>query len=179
VVSASGGPARHDLRELPDIGEETPSMTRSAIFGLLVVLPLAVHAQDKDAKSLAQQILDKGAELYDTKDATAMAATYTEDARILWLEKDNDTARYKTSVKEGRADIEGIYRDLFKDTTEKTTSRNVVEFARFLAPDLMVIHGTFQPNVANQGKYPFVQVRVKQGDKWLMKSLQLILIAQD
>lgn len=154
-------------------------MTRIAILGLFIALPLAVQAQDKDAKTLAQQVLDKGAELYDTRDAAAMAATYTEDARLIWLEKDNDTGRYKTSAKEGRADIEGIYRDMFKDSTEKTTSRNVVEFARFLAPDLMVIHGTFQPNVANQGKYPFVQVRVKQGDKWLMKSLQVVLIAQD
>jgi hypothetical protein len=43
----------------------------------------------------------------------------------------------------------------------------------------MVIHGVFQPNVDKQGKFPFVQMRLKQGEKWVIKNLQLYVISQD
>jgi ketosteroid isomerase-like protein len=152
-------------------------MKRFAILALTVVFPYTVMAQEKDAKSLAQEILDKGSALFDTRDAAAMAATYTEDAQLLWVDKDSSTGEIKVSVKD-RAEIESLYRDLFKDAKEKTTSKNTVEFARFVAPDLMVIHGIFQLDVSKPGKFPFVQLRVKQGDKWLMKNLQLYVIEQ-
>jgi hypothetical protein len=153
-------------------------MKRFASFALMFVLPLTVVAQEKDAKTLAQEILDKGSALFDTRDAAAMVATYTEDAQLLWVDKDSSTGEIKVSVK-NRAEIESLYRDIYKDAKEKTTSKNTVEFARFVAPDLMVIHGVFQPDVAKQGKFPFVQMRVKQGDKWLMKNLQLYVFSQD
>jgi hypothetical protein len=148
---------------------------------LLIVLavPVTARADDKDAKKVAQATLDKGAALYDARDAAALAATYAEDAQVHWIDKDNSTGELKDSVKNGRAEVESMYRDLFKGNDEKTTSRNTVEYARFVAPDLLVIHGVFQPNVDKEGKYPFVQVRVKQGEKWLMKSLQLFAISQD
>ena len=88
-----------------------------------------------------------------------MAATYTEDAQLLWIDKDNSTGEIKLSVKKDRAEIESLYHDLFKDAKEKTTSKNTVEFARFVGADLMVIHGVFQPNVDKDGKFPFVQTR--------------------
>jgi hypothetical protein len=154
-------------------------MKRLMIFGLMFVVPFPLMAQEKDAKAVAQDVLDKGAALFDTRDATAMAATYTEDAQLFWIDKDSSTGEIKIDVKKDRAEIESLYRDLFKDAKEKTTSKNTVEFARFVTPDLMVIHGVFQPDVAKQGKFPFVQMRVKVGDKWLMKSLQLFVISQD
>src|SRR5947209_16148583 len=60
---------------------------------LLVVLalPFSARADDKDAKKLAQQTLDKGASLFDARDAAALAATYTEDAQVHWIDKDNST----------------------------------------------------------------------------------------
>jgi hypothetical protein len=156
-------------------------MRRYTILALAIVLavPLTVRAQESDAKKLAQEILDKGAALFDTHDATAMAATYTDDAQLELVEKDNSTAEVKITVKKDRPEIETFYRDVFKDAKEKTTSRNTVEFARFVAPDIMIIEGLFQPDVAKEGKYPFVQLRAKQAEKWVIKSLQFYLISQE
>ncbi|MFI5460020.1 MAG: hypothetical protein ACHRXM_31765 [Isosphaerales bacterium] len=147
------------------------------VLALVFALPFSAKAQEKDAKTLAQEILDKGAALFDTRDATAMAATYTEDAQIQSIAKDDSTGEIKVEVKKGRSEIESTYRDVFKDAKEKTTSKNTVEFARFVTPDMMIVQGVFQPNVADKGKFPFVQLRVKQGDKWFMKNLQIFLIS--
>jgi hypothetical protein len=153
-------------------------MKRLAALVIMLVLPMAVRADDKDAKAAAQALLDKGAALFDTRDAAAMAATYTEDAQILWFDKDSSTGEIKLSLKKERAEIEALYHDLFKDAKEKTTSKNTVEFARLITPDLMVIHGVFQPNVDKPDKFPFVQTRVKVGDKWLMKVLELYVFGE-
>ncbi|MGO9469508.1 MAG: hypothetical protein ACLQVF_35795 [Isosphaeraceae bacterium] len=154
-------------------------MRSLAIFTLLIALPMGAKAQEEKAKDVAQDLLNKGSALFDTHDAAAMAATYTEDAQLFWLQKDNDTGEVKVTNKSGRAEIETLYRDIFKDPGEKTTSKNTVEFARFATPDVLIIEGVFQPNVDKQGKFPFVQVRVKQGDKWLMKTLQFFVMSQD
>jgi hypothetical protein len=154
-------------------------MKRFAIFALLFVVPFSLKAQDKDAKTVAQEVLDKGSALFDTRDAVAMAATYTEDAELLWIDKDSTTGEIKVSVKKDRTEIESLYRDLFKDAKEKTTSKNTVEYARFVGADLVVIHGVFQPDVDKQSKFPFVQMRLKQGEKWVIKNLQLYVISQD
>ena len=130
-------------------------------------------------RPLAQDILDKGAALFDKRDAAAMAATYTEDAQLEWIEKDSAAGGIKIDVKKGREEIEAVYRDLFKDAKEATTSKNTVEYAQFVSSGLMVIEGDFQPNVASDGKFHFVQMRLKQGDKWLMRSLQLFVIGKD
>jgi hypothetical protein len=149
------------------------------VLGLVLGLPSLSKAQETNAKTLAQEILDKGSALFDTRDATAMAATYTEDAQIEWIAKDDTTGEIKVDLKKGRAEIESLYHDVFKDAKERTTSKNTVEFAKLIAPDLMVIHGVFQPNLANKGKFPFVQFRVKQGDKWILKNLQFFVISQE
>jgi hypothetical protein len=150
-----------------------------AAFALLILVPVAAKAQDDAAKTLAQDVLNKGSALFDTRDATAMAATYTEDAQILWTDKNDQTGEVKVTTKNGRAEIESLYRDFFKDPGEKTTSKNTVEFARFAKPDVLIIEGIFQPNVDKPGKFPFVQVRIKQADKWLMKTLQFFVMSQD
>ncbi len=154
-------------------------MKRFAIFALMLVVPISVSAEEKDALTVARDVLDKGAALFDTREAAAMAATYTEDAQLLWIDKDSTTGEIKVTVKRDRTEIESLYHDLFKDATEKTTSKNTVEFARFVGADLMVIHGSFQPNVDKDGKFTFVQTRVKQGEKWVIKNLQLYVISSD
>ena len=146
---------------------------------LTLGLSLAARAEDQDAKTLAQSILDKGAASFDKHDAAAMAATYTEDAQLEWIEKDSASGAIKIDTKKGREEIEALYRDLFKDSKEATTSKNTVEYARFVGSELLVIEGEFQPNVANEGKFHFIQIRLKQGDKWLMRSLQLFVIGKD
>lgn len=152
-------------------------MMRYALLALALVLSSTAWAQDGEAKKLAQGILDKGSALFDTKDAAAMTATYTADAKLVWYSK-NNAGTLEVGVKNGHSEIEDIYLDMFKNKDE-TTSRNTVEFARLVAPELLIIQGVFQPNVANAGKYPFVQVRVKEGDKWLIKSLELFAFSQD
>jgi hypothetical protein len=148
-------------------------------LAIALAVPATAGAQEKDAKKLAQDILDKGAALFDTRDATAMAATYTEDAEIQLINKDDKTGEVGISLKKDRPEIEDFYRDIFKDAKEKTTSRNTVEFARFITPEIMVVQGVFQLDVNNEGKYPFVQLRVKKAEKWFIKSLQFYLFSQD
>jgi hypothetical protein len=65
--------------------------------------------------------------------------------------------------------------ELFKDDSRRTTSRNTVEDAALLNGDLLVIRGTFQPDVNEPLRVAFVQVRVKRGDKWLIQNLQLFV----
>jgi hypothetical protein len=153
-------------------------MKRVALFTLLIISPVLARADEKDTKTVAQGVLDKGSALFDTHDAAAMASTYTEDAQLFWIDKDGTSGEIKVSVKKDRAEIESLYHDLFKDAKEKTTSKNTVEFARLVTPELMVIHGVFQPNLDKPDKFSFVQTRVKVGDKWLIKILDLYVFGE-
>lgn len=152
-------------------------MTRYAVFSLVLLLPSVASAADAatEAKTLAQDILTKGAALFDTRDAAAMAATYTEEAEFTLISKDKDTGRFKAENTHGRTAIERFYQDFFKDRKPGTMSRNVVEYARLVGTDLLIIHGNFTPDVAQGDALPFVQVRIKDGDQWLIMSLQLVL----
>jgi hypothetical protein len=107
-----------------------------------------------------------------------MAATYTEDAEVSAVTKDKDTGMYKVEVTRGRPAIERGYQDLFKDRKAGTTSRNVVKYADLVGTDLLIIHGTFTLDVSQEGSFPFVQVRTKQGEKWLIMSLQLFGVSE-
>lgn len=144
----------------------------------LLLTPAVAQAQENaQAKRLAQEILDEGSALFDTRDPAAMAATYTEDAVIQAFGKDQGTGGYKVETRSGRAEIEALYRDLFKDRADRTTSKNTVRFAERIGSDLLVIHGHFAPDVSQGSIWPFVQVRRKQGDAWRMMSLQLFLVS--
>ena len=151
-------------------------MARSLLLCLAWLWPTAALAADPEAKLIAQDILTKGAALFDTRDAAAMAATYTEDAELILFAKDKDTGTYKAQVTRGRSAIERLYQNLFKDRKPGTTSRNVVEFAHFVGSDLLIIHGTFTLDVSQGASFPFVQVRAKKGDKWLLMNLQLFIV---
>ena len=153
-------------------------MARSRLLSLAWLWPTAALAADPAAQRLAQDILTKGAALFDTRDAAAMAATYTEDAELILFAKDKDTDTYKAQVTRGRSAIQRGYQDLFKDRKPGTRSRNVVEFAHFVGSDLLIIHGTFTLDVSQGVSFPFIQVRAKQGDKWLLMSLQLFIVKE-
>jgi hypothetical protein len=160
----------------PLIGVEL--MARFVILFLAFLLPTAAPAADQNAKQLAQAILTKGAALFDTRDAAAMAATYAEIAEVTAYSKDNDTGALKTGTERGRADIQKAYADLFKNRSPSTHCRNVVEDAHFVGSDLLVIRGTFVLDVADEHPIPFIQVRTKQGDKWLILNLQLFGVSE-
>ncbi len=144
-----------------------------------LILPHASRLDDAEAARIAREALTKGAALFDARDATIMASTFTDDAQIHWFDKEESTGKLKRTIKDGRGEIEALYQDFFKDAKEKTTSRNNIESARLIAPDVVIIQGTFEPDVSKPGKFPFVQTRVKQGEKWLVKSLDFYVISQD
>jgi ketosteroid isomerase-like protein len=162
---------------------------RSFVFGVVTVAGLvavviagnsiqaarAGHGVESEAEKIAAKILKAGSELFDAKKADALAATYTEDGKIhLFSKRDG---KYQDDLKEGRADIARFYEDMFKDGGVHH-SENTAESARLLAPDLLIIHGRFRPDV--QGLVlPFVQMRVKQGDEWLLKELWIFLTEKE
>jgi hypothetical protein len=152
-------------------------MSLLTLGALLFVAPTADSTQD--ARGLAQDILDKGAALFDSRDAAAMAATYTEDALVTAYSKDNETGALKVETGRGRADIQKSYADLFKGRSPSARCRNIVEDAYFVGPDLLVIRGTFLVDVADEHPLPFLQVRTKRGDNWLILNLQLFGVAKE
>lgn len=146
------------------------------IGGLLLAAPSFGEDPPADeAMKLARKLTDEGAATFSKADAKAMAAYYTEGA-IIFLQSKKDGEH---SVKEydGRTEIEKLYVDLFKNP-ETIRAKNNVEYARLLAPDVLVIAGTFEPNqlAAKPMKVPFYQVRVKQGEKWLINSLRIFVM---
>ena len=142
---------------------------------LFFLLGLAATSRAQDAKATAQDILTKGAALFDTRDAAAMAETYLDDARVTLIEKNSDSHEPKAEVKDGRREIEGLYKKLWENPGEKTTSRNTVEYAKFIGDDLLTIEGEFEPKVG-AGAYSFTQVRVKSGGRWLIQDLRLYIV---
>ncbi len=154
-------------------------MRRTALLAAILLWPAFALADDRDAKTVAQEILNKGSALFDSRSAANMAATYAEDATLSWVDKDKDTDKYRSQSKQGRSEIETMYADLFRDMKEATTSRNTVEFAKFLAPDLLVIHGTFKPDASKDLEVGFLQERVKQGDQWLIQGLRVYIISKE
>jgi hypothetical protein len=148
-----------------------------AVSGLIAAAALAPpeNAQTSlpsEAEQIAKSLLKAGSDLFDAKNASALAATYTDEGQVHLFSKPEDQP-YKEDVKRGRADIEQFYRDLFRDSGA-IDSENTVEMARLIAPDLLVIHGRFRPNTG-QSEIPFVQMRVKQGPEWLIRELWLFL----
>jgi hypothetical protein len=156
-------------------------MPRLAALALVLAagLTTSARAEDADAKAIAQEVLNKGSALFDARDVAGLLATYDDDPQVVWVEKDGTTGEIKETVKRGKAEVEAIYTDHFKNVAEKTTSKNVVDYARSIGPDVLLIQGTFQPDVAKPGKYPFVQLRVKNGDRWLLKTLHLFTTSVD
>ncbi len=151
-------------------GQETTSVR--ATRSLQAARPAA--PQKSEAETIAEKFLKAGSDLFDAKDAAALAATYTEDGEILLISKKD--GEIKEDVKSGRAEIEKLYRDIFHDKGA-IDSENTVEFARLISPDLLVVHGRFRPNTG-ETEWPFVQMRVKKGDRWLMSKLWLFLSPQ-
>lgn len=156
-------------------------MRRFAIIGLVLLCPLPfqfqARAEEGDAKQLAQKILDEGAALFAKRDSEAMSRTYAEEgARVALISKDNDSLEYKFDVREGRLAIRDMYDSFYNHATEQLAPRNTVEFARRIGPDLLMIQGVFEPTAGADGAYPFVQTRKKEGDRWLIISLQLYIV---
>lgn len=156
-------------------------MSRVLIAALIALAPLASAGADEpdEATKLAVKLTTEGAATFNTKDARAMAASYLEDAQLAIVTKEKDTGTVKSETKSGRAAIEDFYRDLFKDAGT-VQSKNVVEYARRLDADILLVAGIFYPDLTSDGlKVPFVQVRQRQGEKWVISSMQIFMVPQN
>lgn len=149
---------------------------------IAAVSPWALRAAGSDsdqpadeAMKLAVKLTEEGAATFDTYNAKAMADYYTEDAEIALTTREDGGLKVETH--KGKAEIEKAYQEIFKNP-ETIKSKNTVEYAKFLAPDILVLAGTFDINTLkpDSPKIPFYQVRVKQGDKWLMSSLKIFFV---
>jgi hypothetical protein len=139
---------------------------------------LAGDEGDAKAREIAVKVTTDGAAIFDTYDAKAMAATYDEKAVLTAFQKqDGEITR---DVHEGRDKIEAAYANIFKNP-ETIKSKNTVDRARLLAPDLLSIDGTFDTNTlkSDSFKVPFHQVRQNKGGKWLVLSMEISLLPQD
>jgi ketosteroid isomerase-like protein len=149
------------------------------MIGGIILVPTPGQGQPADeAMNLARKLTEEGAATFSKADAKAMVAYYTENA-IVFVQGKNDEGH---SVKEydGKAEIERAYADYFKGQQGTIQAKNSVEYARLLAPDVLVIAGTFEPNQLAEKplKVPFYQVRIKQGDRWLIQSVRIFVLPE-
>ena len=121
----------------------------------------------KEASSASHDVL--------IRPAPGHADYYLEDAEIALVTREEGGLKFQTQ--KGRAEIEKFYADIFKEP-ETIKSRNTVEYAKLIAPDVLVIAGTFDTNTLkpDSPKVPFYQVRVKKGDQWLMSSVRIFVL---
>ncbi len=149
-------------------------------FALVFTAPVFVRAadpKDDEAKAIAVKVTTAGATLFDAKDAAALAATFTEEARLEVTFKGKDDATSKNEIKQGRSRIEAYYRELFKGDAA-FHAKNTVEYARAIGPDMILFAGTFVPDAqaAEPWKIAFVQVRSKHGEDWKVVNMQVFVI---
>jgi hypothetical protein len=148
------------------------------LLGACFLTPALGQDQAADeAMKLARKLTEEGAATFNTANAKAMAAYYTDTAKV-YLQSRNDNG-FETKEYDGREEIERLYASLFKEPGT-IQSKNTVEYARLLAADVLVIAGTFEPNqnAANPLKVPFYQVRIRQGDRWLIDNLRVFVVAE-
>jgi RNA polymerase sigma factor (sigma-70 family) len=180
AACAATGAASFAMQEkTPGRGEAPAGSAASAPLALAQAQTKTAEAKGRpqsEAERIAERVLKAGSDLFDAKEAARLAATYTEDSEVHLISKD-DSNRYKDEVKQGRAEIEQFYRDHFADAGA-IDSENFVQYAHLIAPDLIVIHGRFRPNT-DQKAVPFVQLRIKKGDEWLMNKLWLFLSSDE
>ena len=148
-------------------------MSTFLIAAILAVSPASQGAEDPTA--LADRLLTKGEELFNARDAAGLAATYADDARIeLFLRQ--QSGGWDVKSYEGAEEIRSNYANLFNNEGS-INARNVVEYARLVGDDLLVIAGTFEPDLASGLLIQFEQLRVRDRDgRWLIRRLQLVPI---
>ncbi|RUL87710.1 YybH family protein [Tautonia sociabilis] len=143
---------------------------------LLLALGAAVATVPavQDAQEIAVRLLEDGSSAFNNKDVAALANSYAEDAVIELISQSEDG--FDSTTYEGREAIRTLYTDLFSNAAS-VRSKNVVEYARLVGPDLLLIGGTFEPNRSSSPTLQFVQLRTRTEDgTWLIRRLTLIPI---
>jgi hypothetical protein len=141
---------------------------------LIAAAPALAQEDDARAMAVAKETLDRGAALFDERNAAKMAATYLEAGQLVIIRREPDGGRLVIENRSGRTAIEESYRDLFKDRSAEHKSRNTVESARFLGNDMLLVRGRFALD-RNQGdSVQFVQVRALDGGEWKVATMQIL-----
>lgn len=142
---------------------------------ILASVPSTLLGQEDDAKAkaVAQETLNKGAALFDKRDANAMAATFVENAQIILCKRSSDSGNFETETRSGRTSILQAYADIFKDRSPEHKAKNTVDSAKFLGKDLLLIHGKFSLNQDDGDSIRFVQIRTREGEEWKVVTMQL------
>ncbi|WP_337174018.1 hypothetical protein [Paludisphaera sp.] len=148
------------------------------LASMILASSAAVAGDDAKAREIAEKVTTEGAAIFDTLDARAMAATYDEKGVIVAYQKENGAIVRETH--EGREKVEAAYAKIFENP-ETIKSRNTVDHARLLAPDLLSIDGTFEMNTLKPGspRIAFHQVRLNKGGKWLVLTMEISLVKLD
>ena len=157
--------------------------SRSLFTVALLAFPSAQALADPDdgARAEAQAILDKGEALFDTRNAAAMAATFTENGSIVVIKRQDNASQGEVVLESfsGRAEIEKSYAKIFKERLPEHHAHNTVDFARHLGPNLLLIQGRFSLNRDQGDSIQFVQVRARVGSEWKIVSMQLAPLAKN
>ncbi|WP_152049343.1 hypothetical protein [Tautonia marina] len=154
-------------------------LARGFLTVILLASPaVALGQNDDQALAVARDVLDRGAKLFDMRDAAAMADTYLEQSQVILIKQSSESADFEIETTSGRREIEKGYAELFKDRDPSHRSRNTVELARWLTPDLLLIQGRFALNVEQGDFLKFVQVRARVGDQWKVVTMQLMPLPQ-
>ncbi len=135
----------------------------------------AVEPTQEQAQAIAEQALKAGSELFRSRNAEALANTYTENGEIHLISRRN--GELNVEVRKGRNAVLDFYEEIFEHegTIDAT---NTVESARLIGSDLLVINGRFRPE-AGKGEFPFVQLRTKQGEDWKLQTLWFFISPEE
>ncbi len=146
-----------------------------ALLGATAFQAAGTNPSTPEALEISQKVLGRGAAIFDRKDAAAMGNTFDDNAKLRLITRDDSTGTVREESRSGRFAIESFYRDLF-DNDLVIVSKNEVEYARLVQPDLLLIAGTFQIKADDDvSRYPFVQTRVLRDERWLVREMRVFV----
>ncbi|GIW89242.1 MAG: hypothetical protein KatS3mg108_3566 [Isosphaeraceae bacterium] len=160
----------------------SPTFATQIVLSLLLAAPPAspsapapTASGDDEAMRIAQEVTTTGAKLFAAKDAQGLADTYIDSGRIVLISRDEAAGGLKRDVREGRSAVLEAYKDLFQ-TPDPISAVNRVEYARLLGPEILEISGTLVLTDSNgMHRFPFTQLRVREGGFWRIAEVQIFL----
>lgn len=143
----------------------------------LVLLLVGSTARAEDAKALAEKLTAEGATAFAARDVRALIESYSDDASVIVVIHNQSSGGATEVERRGRPDIQELYEELFRDGLS-IDAHNEVDYARQIGPNFLMIAGTleFKRGLLDVTRMPFVQLRVKQGDRWLIQSMRVLFL---
>jgi hypothetical protein len=141
------------------------------VTGLIVNAQELASPSDQAAVKLAKELTSHGVELFVQGNGNELAAQYVDDAEIVMTTLEPYGAP-TIQITRGHEKINQLYQVAPK--LGQMSPVNDVHYARFITPEILHISGIFM--ITDQGetkRYPFTQIRRKEGDKWKIVSLEL------